>query len=80
MTLEKIMEQLENMGLLGTANDFIAKARKTGVNVTDEKLVTFVTVILISTFKPEEDILKNLIGYAFYKIAEEIVANYNKEN
>ena len=80
MTLERIMEQLESRGLLGTANDFIAKARKTGVNLTDEQLVTFVTVILISTFKPEEDILSDLIGYAFSKIAEEIVANYNKEN
>ena len=80
MTLERIMEQLENMGLLGTANDFIAKTRKTGVNVTDEKLVTLVTILLISTFKPEDDISTNLIGYAFYKIAEEIVAKYNKEN
>lgn len=80
MTLERIMEQLESMGLIGEANDFIAKTRKNVVNVTDEKLVLLVTVILISTFKPEEDILTNLIGYAFYKIAEELVANYNKEN
>ena len=80
MTLERIMEQLENMGMLGTANDFIAKTRKNVVNVTDEKLVKLVTVILISTFKPEKDILTNLVGYAFYKIAEELVANYNKEN
>ena len=80
MTLERIMEQLENMGVLGTANDFIAKTRKTGVNVTDEKLVTLVTVILVSKLEPEEDIVTNIVYYAFQNIAEEIVAKYNKEN
>lgn len=68
------------MGLLGTANDFIAKTRKTGVNVTDEKLVTLVTILLISKLEPEADIVTNIINYAFQNIAEEIVANYNKEN
>ena len=80
MTLERIMEQLENMGLLGTANDFIAKTRKTGVNVTDEKLVTLVTILLISKLEPETDIVTNIINYAFQNIAEELVAKYNKEN
>lgn len=80
MTLERIMEQLENRGLLGEANDFIAKVRKTGVNVTDEKLVKVVTILLISKLEPEEDIVTNIINYAFQNIAEEIVAKYNKEN
>lgn len=80
MELERIMEQLESRGLLGKVNDLIAKVRNVAGSVSDEKLVKVVTILLISKLEPEDDILTNLIGYAFQKIAEEIVANYNKEN
>lgn len=80
MTLERIMEQLENRGLLGETNDFIKKTRKVGVNVADEQLVKVVTFMLISKLEPEEDIVTNIIDYAFQNIAEEVVAKYNKEN
>ena len=80
MTLERIMEQLENRGLLGEANDFIAKTRKAGVNVTDEQLVKVVTFMLVLKLEPEENIVTNILNYAFQNIAEEIVAKYNKEN
>ena len=80
MTLERIMEQLENRGLLGEANDFIAKTRKAGVNVTDEQLVKVVIFMLVSKLETEENIVTNIVNYAFQNIAEEIVAKYNKEN
>ena len=80
MTLERIMEQLESRGLLGKVNDLITKVRNVAGSVSDEKLVKVVTILLISKLEPEDDILTNLIGYAFQKIAEEIVAKYNKEN
>ena len=80
MTLERIMEQLESRGLIGETNDFIAKTRKVGVNVADEQLVKVVTFMLVSKLEPEEDIVTNIVDYAFQNIAEEIVANYNKEN
>ena len=80
MTLERIMEQLESRGLLGKVNDLITKVRNVAGSVSDEKLVKVVTILLISKLEPEDDILTNLIDYAFQKIAEEIVAKYNKEN
>jgi len=79
MTLEKIMKQLESRGLLGETNDFITKTRKVGVNVADEQLVKVITFMLISKLEPEEDIVTNIIDYAFQNIAEEVVAKYNKE-
>lgn len=79
MTLERIMGQLKSRGLLGKVNDFITKTRKVGVSVSDEKLVKVVTFMLISELEPEEDIVTNIIDYAFQNIAEEVVAKYNKE-
>lgn len=78
MTLERIMEQLENMGVLEKVNDFIAITKKVGE--CDEKIVTVVTYMLIAKLSPEDDIVTHIINYAFQKIAEEIVAKYNKEN
>ena len=80
MTLERIMEQLESRGLIGETNDFITKVRNVADSVSDEKLVTAVTILLISKLEPEENIVTNIINYAFQNIAEELVAKYNKEN
>lgn len=79
MTLEKIMGQLESRGLLGETNDFITKIRNVEVSVSDENLVKVVTILLISKLETEKDIVTNIVNYALSKLAEEIVAKYNKE-